>query len=102
MESNDDQNLILELTYPEYSALSNIRGMNEKAHYLVMTADFKTINNRTKVVLTGKEEDFKDLYHEINEVIGEEFCPQKDVQKLERIYKKLIKPDSPFGIMEYE
>ena len=55
-----------------------------------------------KDILTGDEEDFKDLYDEINEVLGEEFCPKKDVQKLERIYRKLIKPGSPFGIVEYE
>lgn len=101
MQFQNDKNLTLELSNTEYGALNDIRGMREKAHYLVMTADFKTVNNRTKVVLNGNEEDFRDLYDEINEIVGEGYCPKSDVPRLERIYKKLAKSGNPYGIVEY-
>ena len=80
------------LTIPkaEYFALIEIRGLPEKAHYLVSTASSDANGN---YVLSGTIEAFDLLADTVIEDIDYETLPPAKLKHLEKLYKRLAPDD---------
>jgi hypothetical protein len=78
------------LSHAQYKILSDARGLDEKAHYLVMTA---TPTSDRKWILKGDEDAFdklvSDLYDEI------EIQPRSKSERIARLIYKL-EPECEF------
>jgi len=76
----------------EYSALINIRGLKEKAHYLVWAA------KETKsggYMLRGSSDAFDELTSDVSDEINYELSPKYQLKQLEKLYHRLT-PDNEF------
>ena len=79
----------ISISIAEYLALNSIRGLEEDAHMLVMTAQ------RTKngyYVLSGSSETFDSLASYISEDIYYETLPAKELKQLRKLLERL-EPD---------
>lgn len=77
------------LTRKEYSALSDIRGLEEASHMMVMTADIQENGER---ILQGSHDDFDALLRDLNMEIDEGLAPRKNLPALRRI-RDFITPE---------
>lgn len=63
-----------------------IRGLEEKAHYLVMAAN-QTANGR--YLLKGSTEAFDNLTTDVSDEICYELSPKSQLNQLRRLYRRL-------------
>ena len=96
-DSQNNKESQLVVSNREYSALDAIRGMNEKAHYLVMTAN----NKDSQWILEGPEEAFDALLEEINMEIEEGLAPRKNLPALERLCRRLASDSNPYELRDF-
>jgi len=84
-----DEKETFPITSKEYHALFNIRGLKEKAHFLVMCAtDLKNGNYE----LSGSSEAFDELTTDVSEEITYELSPKYQLRQLQKLYRRLA-PD---------
>ena len=76
----------LKLSDREYSALMDIRGFPQGAHYLLMCADRDSKGNWK---LKGEDEAFDEMLATVNEEIDYQVAPKKNIPALRRISKYL-------------
>ncbi len=73
----------------EYSAAFGIRGLNEKAHMMVMTASREENGG---YVLKGRPEAFDELANDLLEEIEFQISPRLSIRALRSLYNK-VNPD---------
>lgn len=79
------------LTKAQYNALADIRGLDADAHSLVMCASLAPDG----WTLKGTQRDFEKLATNLNEEVGEQLCPQKNIRKLIQIIN-IIEEQFPY------
>ena len=89
--SNDDIDS-LSITEREYSALMDIRGLQEKAHMMVMTSSRESSGH---YILRGSERAFDELAHDLSEEIEFDLSPKSSRRQLAKLYSRL-RPDDFF------
>jgi hypothetical protein len=77
-------------TDKEYSALINIRGLKEKAHYMVWGAKEMKGGGH---LLRGSSEAFDELIFDVNDEINYELSPTYRLKQLEKLYRRLAPDD---------
>lgn len=82
----------LSITTKEYDALNQIRGLNGKAHFLVMCAH-QTANGR--YTLQGSCEAFDELTSDLSEEIFYGLSPPSRLSQLQKLYRRLS-PEGDF------
>lgn len=82
--------MTLTLTKAQYSAVCDLRGLPQGAHFLIMTS---TIAPGGGGVLEGSEEDFEALLSHINEDISEGLVKARALRSLVSVCE-MINPDS--------
>ncbi len=78
------------ITDKEYSALINIRGLKEKAHYLVWCAEEK---KNGSYELRGSSDAFDELTSDVGDEISYELSPKYRLKQLEKLYRRLTPDD---------
>ncbi len=81
------------VTDKEHSALINIRGLKEKANYMVWGA--KEIKNGG-YELRGSSQAFDELTSDVNDEINYELSPKYRLKQLEKLYRRLTPDDDEF------
>jgi len=82
------------LSQKEYSVLMDIRGLESKAHFLVMTAK---LQEGKRYLLQGSHEDFDSLLRDVEMEIDEELAPKKNFPALLRIRKYITPTDEDWS-----
>lgn len=82
----------LSITSKEYSALINIRGLKEKAHFLVMGA---SQTNNGRYTLEGSAEAFDELTSDLSDEIFYDLSPSRRITHLRKLYDRLS-PEGDF------
>jgi hypothetical protein len=80
------------ITDKEYGALINIRGLKEKAHLMVMSANGSKSGGYT---LKGSSEAFDELTSDLDDEIIYELSPKYRCTQLQKLYRRLT-PDEDF------
>ena len=80
------------ITDKEYSALINIRGLKEKAHLLVMTANESKSGGYT---LKGSSQAFDELTSDLDDEISYKMSPPRRLTQLRKLYNRLS-PEGDF------
>lgn len=80
-------NFEIKLSDNEYAALSDIRGLQAKAHYMVMSA---APDSEGKWVLYGTMEHFDALLGDLEEEISCGLAPKKNLPSLQRIFARVV------------
>ncbi len=81
-----EQDFELKLSDREYSALMDIRGFPQGAHYLLMCA---SRDNKGNWILQGEDDAFDELLDTVNEEIEYRIAPKKNLPALRRISQYL-------------
>lgn len=81
------------ITDKEYSALINIRGLKENAHYLVWGAKQMKGGGH---LLRGSPEAFDELTSDVDDEINYELSPKYRLKQLEKLYRRLAPDDDEF------
>ncbi|MCX6125400.1 MAG: hypothetical protein NTV34_11735 [Proteobacteria bacterium] len=80
-------NFEIKLSDNKYSALSDIRGLQAKAHYMVMSA---APYSDGKWVLCGTMEHFDALLGDLEEEISCGSAPKRNIPSLQRIFARVM------------
>jgi len=80
----------LTITASQYDALNDMRGLDEKAFYLVVGA---TADKSGRYILHGKTEAFDALARDVADEIYYELSPKSRLKNLRTLYRRL-EPDS--------
>ena len=86
-ESDSDR---MHITRREYCALIDIRGLQEKAHMMVMTA---RVESNGGYVLEGSSQAFSELTHDLSEEIDFKLSPRTSLRQLSKLYNRLCPDD---------
>jgi hypothetical protein len=87
--TGDQERESMKVSAAEYGALSDIRGLQEKAHWMVMMA--KPHSDRSWT-LEGDPKAFDELVYDLSEEIELELSPRKNLRHLAKVYHRL-RPD---------
>ena len=79
----------LPISVSEYQAVFNIRGLQEKAHQMVMIAKK---DEQGGYILESDEKAFDQLAHDLSEEIEFKLSPKSKLRHLARLYHRL-RPD---------
>lgn len=90
MSDNENDSDSISITQREYAALIDIRGLQEKAHMMVMTAKREPDGRH---VLQGSPKAFSELAHDLSEEIEFELSPRSNLKQLAKLYNRLIPDD---------
>jgi hypothetical protein len=80
----------MKVSASEYDALIHIRGLQEDAHFLVMTAKRHPDGSHT---LQGQPKAFDKLAHDLSEEIEFELSPRNKLRQLAKVYNRLLPDD---------
>ena len=86
---NESEYEKLTITSSQYDALNDIRGLDEKAFYLVVGA---THDKSGRYILHGKTEAFDALARDVADEIYYELSPKSRLKHLRTVYRRL-EPD---------
>jgi hypothetical protein len=87
VDANDHESMCVSAL--DYGALSDLRGLQTWAHFLVMTA---TRSSGGSYTLTGQAEAFDALANDLSDEITHELSPRNRLRHLARVYNRL-RPD---------
>ena len=90
MESQAEENTReVQISSNEYRALIDIRGLQEQAYWMVMTAEHRP---RGRYALKGNPQAFEHLANDLAEEVEFDLSSQSNLRHLARLYHRL-RPD---------